>query len=97
MNVAQRNWLAASFIVVGLALSGSAFGLDRRSFDQPIVSFRTHYNVHENRFEEEGIFVRWRWAVNSDSILGQSVFIWGGVLPLCLVAASGFVLLGNRK
>jgi hypothetical protein len=36
-----------------------------------------------------GIYIRRRW--------GTSAVIWGGLLPLCLFAAAGFVAFGGRK
>lgn len=99
----QRLWLTASLVVIAVALAAVALEWDARpprdaGFGVLVVSRTGGTSVAEGGSAgspgpgaerlHHGLFVRREW--------GPIAAVWGGVFPLALVAAAGFVVLGRH-
>jgi hypothetical protein len=92
--------LAISLCVIGSVLILIAFEWGtywtERTDRQPYLVFSFYKTVTEPppesrippHVELTGVYIRQGW--------GHSALIWGGVIPLCLFAAAGFIALGTR-
>lgn len=108
MNARQRTWLAACLFVIGAALAAVALQWDARlgcdrgvqavaffSTKDPWAEFGRRVEPPECQFGpggewlEHGIYVRRGWSADA--------LLWGGLLPLVLFAAAGFVALGRGE
>jgi hypothetical protein len=101
MTKSQRWWLAISLCIIGAALILIAFEWGtywtERADRQPYLVFSFYKTVTEPppgsrippHVELTSIYIRQEW--------GRSALFWGGVIPLCLFAAAGFVALGREK
>jgi hypothetical protein len=108
MNHAQRMWSAGSLVVIGLLLVIFAVQWDARPPRDEGIRILTIYETNitkpfpagltppppgfildSGEWLRHGFFVRREW--------GRTALIWGGLIPLCLFAAAGFIALGGRK
>lgn len=105
MNARQRTWLAACLFVIGAALAAVALQWDTRPPCLQGIRVLTFYTTEnpwpgtvvdppecvgrDRERDLNGIFVRREWS--GDALL------WGGLLPLVLFAAAGFVALGRGE
>jgi hypothetical protein len=101
-------WFVGSLVVVGFVLMIFAMQWDARPprdegrriltiyetnttkpFPPSLPPPPPGFILNDGEWLRHGLFVRREW--------GPGALVWGGLLPLCLFAAAGFIALGGRR